>query len=130
MNPLLLRNQFKRFINIITAKFALDVPEVEKTTKVSKLTEEIFIHLQRNLKVQSTKARKAYKDKNFPRLLETTRKMLIFLTETDNHYEKWVGYFYIQTMLKMNRLYEQWEKEDYCMHATFQDFVDWFLEVK
>ena len=129
MNPLRRRNILKKIINSTTRKFVYLVPEVEKTTKISKLTQEVFYTLLLNI---SHQPEKYYKDKNFPRLLETTRKMLIFLTETDNHYEKWVGYFYIQVMLKMNRLYEQWQKGDYghLPAATFQDFADWFLETE
>ena len=129
MNPLLLRNWVKRFINATIHKFILMIPEVEKTTKTSKLTDEIFTHLLVNVGYQP---KKYYKDKNFPRLLETARKTLIFLIETDNHYEKWVGYFYIQTMLKMNRLYEEWEKQNFRLVSppTFEDFVKWFLETK
>ena len=107
----------------MTKRFLKLIPEMEKNTKISKLTEEIFVHLLKNASYQP---KRYYKDKNFPRLLETARKTLIFLIQTDNHYEKWAGYFYIQTMLKMNRLYE-----DFCIsnnRTEFKDFADWFLE--
>ena len=127
MNLLLLRNRIKIFINSIVTKFITEIPIVKKTTRVSKLTDEIFTHLRVNTTVQP---QKYYADQNFPRLIDTVRQTLIFLTETDNHYQKWLGYFYIQVMLKMNRLYEQWEKDNFNLvkPPLFQEFAEWFLE--
>ena len=128
MNPLHLRNWIKKYINIQTGNLIRFIPEVEKTTKISKLTHEIFSQVLRNAQVQPEKY---YRDKNYPRLLECARKTLIFLVQSDNHYEQCLGYFYIQVMLKMNRLYEEWEKSDFWRQsAGFQEFVDWFLETK
>lgn len=123
LNPLLLRNWIKKFINASTNKFIKLIPELEKTTKTAKLTEEIFSHLMRNMTRQP---KRYYKDKNFPRFLEVARKTIILLTVTDNHYEQWLAYFYIEAMLKMNRIYETWIKLN--PNGTFQDFADWFTE--
>ena len=91
---LLKRDQLKNLIN-----FSLKVehiPELEATTNVSKLTNKIFAECEKNLEFQT---KGIYKDNNFPRLIESTRKILVFLAETDNHYEKWLGYFYFQTFI-------------------------------
>jgi len=122
------RNLVKDQINSFVKFYYSEIPELEPTTKISKLTNEIFNMLKANMKHQSPKVQNAYKDGNFPGLLELTRKLLIFLIETDNHYEKWVGYFYLHSMLKTNRIYEEWCNTRHKRNIDFEDFAKWFLE--
>ena len=128
---LLLRNILKKSINDKIKTYGGVIPELEATTRISKLTLEIFNQLEENIKHQKNpNVIRAYKDGNFPNLLKTMKKLLIFLIETDNHYEKWVGYFYIHSMLKMNRRYEAWCDTRTKRDINFEEFVEWFLEEK
>lgn len=124
-NCLLIRDYFKKYLNALIRKYYGMIPEVKATTRISKLTNELFEQLKKNVDYQPEFY---YKDKNFPKLLEFMRKTLVFLIETDNHYEKWVGYTYIELMLKMNREYEAWKENQFNDHIAFEHFAEWFLK--
>jgi len=125
------RNTMKQYINGFARMWIKTIPELEATTKISKLTNEIFIMMKGNIKYQKNpKVQKAFEDGNFAIDLEFLRKLLIFLIETDNHYEKQVGYFYIHAMLKTNRLYETWCDTRTTRDINFEEFVIWFLDIE
>ena len=111
----------KKILNATIRKLSGTIPEVHKHNKVTKLTEEIF---QQMLTDAAQQPAHHYRDRNFPRLIDTTRKILNFITETDNHYEGQLAQFYILVMLKTSRLYEAWQLNR--PNEKFEDFVEWF----
>ena len=118
----------KKFVNAATRKMSGAIPEVYKRKKVTKMTEEIF---QQMLLDAAHQQSDFYQDRNFPRLLNTARKILNFTSETDNHYEGQLAQFYVIVMLKMTRVYEAWHDNQVSssyidFEPNFEDFVKWF----
>ena len=90
----------KKLINRV-ARAALKVtPGVTPKRPVSKLVIRLFEYLREALKLHPERF---YADQNFPRILEATERLLVFVAEEDGHYAGWLA----EAMLLLHDIVEE-----------------------
>jgi len=86
----------KQIINYSALKLGSLLPEKQAENEVSLLTEQIFEQIDKVLKTH-VQHDKDLQDRNFVRFLQTFKKCLIYMSETDCYYREWLRLYYLLT---------------------------------
>jgi hypothetical protein len=94
----------KKFVNLAVRLLNRLIPEAEPTFPQTHMAENVFERFLKAYKLEVYAGRfddvpwqtiRGLRDKNFLRLLQLSRKILLYLGENDRYYRQWLGYAFL-----------------------------------
>ncbi|MGB8780549.1 MAG: hypothetical protein WCD81_07870 [Candidatus Bathyarchaeia archaeon] len=125
----------KNFLNFAVRVLNRLIPEIASTYPQTEMLDSVFCQLTSAYETEVSAGRfddiayqtlAGLKDRNFQRLLQLSRKLLIYFSEEDRYYRQWLG----ATMLLVKKEVDFWLKN--LRFEEFQELVwdQWQFDMK